>query len=1206
MLDTKKTKAQLIEELTALKSRCRRLEAARSTKTDRRLREWILRYELVVAASGQIAYEYDVLTGRILWGATIEKVLGYSMEEISGGFSQWMDLLHPDDRATALDHLERAKAACSYWDEQYRMRHKDGHYVYIRDRGFFVADRAGRVTRQLGMLEDITERKEAEEALAESRQQASFLADLLERSSQPFGVGYPDGRMGICNAAFLRMVGYSREEFASISWAGDLTPPEWLDAERKKLAQLQRTGQPVRYEKEYFHKDGSRVPIELLVHLTRDEQGRPKHYYAFVTDITKRKQAEDALRASESFLRGVIEQNPCAMWVSDDQGKLLKLNQACRDLLQISDEEVVGKYNILRDNIVEEAGLMPLVRRVFEKGEVARFELEYDSSKLRGIPLEHSAVVVLDVTIFPIKDAAGRVTSAVIQHMDITERKKAERALQASEARYRALVEQIPLVTYTAAIDETSTTTYVSPQIERMIGYSPRDYIADPGTWDKGLHPEDRERVLAEVARTHASDAPFASEYRMVARDGRVVWVRDEAAIVRDSAGRPFCLQGVMSDITERKRTEEALRESEERFRQVVENINEVLWLTDWVNRELLYVSPSYETVYGRSRESLYQDRRSWIKAIHPEDRTRIDHTFAAKGERGEYTEEEYRIIQPDGAVRWVRDRSFPVYNARGEVTRWVGVAEDFTERKLAEEALRQERDFAESLIETAQAIILVLDPQGRIVRFNPYLERLSGRKLEDVQGADWFDSFVPEPSRSQARELFLRAISNIQTRGNVDAIVAKDGRRLWLEWYDKTLKDSDGRVVGLLAIGQDITERRQAEEALQKAHDELEQRVKERTAELTAANQQLQEEAKRREATEAALRESRDLLRAVMDGISDVIFTKNLEGRYCLVNAAITTFTGKSPKEVIGQSSDDIFPAEEARRRIDEDRIIAQTKAPVHRELTFPVHGQPRSFLLSKMPHLDSSGGVIGIIGIARDITEFKHTQDLLQRAERLASIGTLATGIAHEINNPIGAIFIAAQNALSCLEQNGDRQELTKCLADILEDAGRCGQIVRNILRFARQEPLEKEIVDIATVVRKAVEGAQQAAEQRGVTVRLSPPSGSPKVMLNTVAMTQVLDNVIRNGILASKPGDCVYVELGCEKDRVRVVVRDAGCGLTAEQQAHIFDPFYTSRRMEGGVGLGLSIVHGVIGDHGGTIDVKSRPGHGTVVMLSLPASP
>jgi len=157
----------------------------------------------------------------------------------------------------------------------------------------------------------------------------------------------------------------------------------------------------------------------------------------------------------------------------------------------------------------------------------------------------------------------------------------------------------------------------------------------------------------------------------------------------------------------------------------------------------------------------------------------------------------------------------------------------EIAQRKQTEETLRGERDFAQAVIETAQAIVLVLDTEGRIVHFNPYMEEISGYQLQKVHGKDWFSTFLPERDRDWVRALFLQAVGDIQTRGNVNPIVTKGGREREIEWYDKTLKDADGKTVGLLAIGQDITERKQAQEALQKMRDELGQLVSERTREL-------------------------------------------------------------------------------------------------------------------------------------------------------------------------------------------------------------------------------------------------------------------------------------------------------------------------------------------------------------------------------------
>jgi PAS domain S-box-containing protein len=295
----------------------------------------------------------------------------------------------------------------------------------------------------VAIYNDITAHKLMEEELRVTGEQSAIMADLLEHSSQPFGIGYSDGRLGIVNSAFCQLVGYSKEEMATMNWASTLTPPEWLESERIKLEELAITGKPVRYEKEYIRKDGTRVPIELLVHLVKDPDNQLKYYYSFVTDITERKLTEEELRESERFLNNIIDQSPYAIWISDEKGVLIRINKACCEVLNITEEEVLGKYNVLEDNIVEEQGLKPLVKKVYEQGETANFELKYDTSRLKKPDLAKQVYMILDVTIFPIKNDIGKVMNAAILHIDITERKRAEENLAKSLEEKEILLKEL-------------------------------------------------------------------------------------------------------------------------------------------------------------------------------------------------------------------------------------------------------------------------------------------------------------------------------------------------------------------------------------------------------------------------------------------------------------------------------------------------------------------------------------------------------------------------------------------------------------------------------------------------------------------------------------------------------------------------------------------------------------------------------------------
>ncbi len=203
----------------------------------------------------------------------------------------------------------------------------------------------------------------------------------------------------------------------------DLSPPGAQSVVRRQTGKGE-IWDGIILETVHRRKDGSRFPVETSVRAV--EIGGKKYYQSIIRDITERKQAEEALRTSESFLNSIIDQSPSPMWIADNQGTLIRLNQACRDLLNISDEEVVGQYNIHKDKVLEAHGLIPQVKRVFEEGETVRFEVQYDRSRLKNISLHKFATVYLDVTVFPIRDGEGQITNAVVQHWNITERKQAE------------------------------------------------------------------------------------------------------------------------------------------------------------------------------------------------------------------------------------------------------------------------------------------------------------------------------------------------------------------------------------------------------------------------------------------------------------------------------------------------------------------------------------------------------------------------------------------------------------------------------------------------------------------------------------------------------------------------------------------------------------------------------------------------------------
>jgi PAS domain S-box-containing protein len=345
-------------------------------------------------------------------GRTVEEIEG---ESAYGIFPDEAEHYYEDD----LEVINSGQPKLGILEE---MGTASGEKRWVQTDKIPYRDEAGNITGILLFTVDITERKRAEEAVRESQRQNEFLAGIIEHSSQPFGVGYPDGSLGLINEAFERLTGYTGEELRAIDWARTLTPPEWMEIEREKLEELRRTGLPVRYEKEYVRKDGSRVPIELLVHLVKDGQGQPLYYYSFLTDITERKQAEKLL----ARLAAIVESSDDAILSKDLHGVIRTWNAGAERLFGYRAEEAVGQPITLLlppERIDEESQIL---KTLLSGRRVERLETVRATKDGRRIDVS--------VTASPVKGQDGRIMGASKIIHDITDRKRAAAAVLEAKA----------------------------------------------------------------------------------------------------------------------------------------------------------------------------------------------------------------------------------------------------------------------------------------------------------------------------------------------------------------------------------------------------------------------------------------------------------------------------------------------------------------------------------------------------------------------------------------------------------------------------------------------------------------------------------------------------------------------------------------------------------------------------------------------------
>ena len=519
-------------------------------------------------------------------------------------------------------------------------------------------------------------------------------------------------------------------------------------------------------------------------------------------------------------------------------------------------------------------------------------------------------------------------------------------------------------------------------------------------------------------------------------------------------------------------------------------------------------------------------------------------------------------------------------------------------ERKRAGDALRQERDRAQNYLDIAGVILVAIDAEQRTVLINKKGCEILRCKEDEIVGRNWFDVFIPERERDRVRTAYARLMAGEigLTEYFENPVRTRTGEERIIAWRNTILRHETGKTIGTLSSGEDITERKRAEKQLQ---------------------------------------ESQQMLQLVLDNVPQRIFWKDRDSVYLGGNKNFARDAGVEQPEDLGGKTDYDLPwkKEQADFYRQCDRRVMDTDMPEYHiiEPGLRADGTQIWVETNKVPLHDAAGNVAGILGTYEDITERKrseeelakyrgHLEELVERrtaeletsqerlrqAERLASVGTLAAGIAHQINNPVGGILLAAQNAQEAKGRPSAHGFLDKCLSDIVDNARRCGEIIKGILQFARPEEAEKSPSDLNAIVQRCVRLTAAYVQERGGAVELELADTLAEVSVSPLGMEQVFVNLIRNAVQSRVSGVRVAIRTEQTPQSVRVIVQDGGLGMAEEQARRIFDPFFTTRREHGGIGLGLSIVHGIITGHGGTIDVKSRPGCGTTFTIDLPLAP
>ena len=615
--------------------------------------------------------------------AALCAMLGYSREEMLG--RTWRQLCHPDDLPVALESSRQLWMGLQGRGQgERRYVHRNGTVVWCNQRVSILRARDGRPLYSVAHVEDITERRRAEELLRESEERFRTMADGCPSI---LWVIDETGELEFINTAYQKFFATTCEELKSGRWQLLLHPddaPEFVAAFTRAV----NNHTPFRAECRARRADGEWRILGSNADPRYSPGGAYMGHVGLSADITERKRAEQALLVSEEKFRQLTENIHEVFWLRSPQSEeFLYVSPAYEQVWERSCDSVYqdpeSRNEAIHPDDLEES------RELFARqmaGEAVETEYRIKTPAGREKWIRGRA--------FPIRDASGNLIRIAGIAEDITERKQALLALQGSEEKFRQLAENIREVFWMMNAAGTEVL-FVGPAYEQIWGRTCASLYESPMDWLNAIHPGDREHAHETFLKQLQGES-IDSEYRIHTPDGQEKWIRDRAFPVRDQAGQLIRVAGIAEEITGQKQALQALQNSEEKFRQLAENIHEVFFIMGPQGSEVHYVSPAYEEIWGRSLESVYQSPMAWAEAIHPDDREQAG-LRAARQLQGELVTSEFRILTPDGEEKWIRSRTSPICDQAGKLTRIVGIAEEVTERKHHEMELIRAREEADA-----------------------------------------------------------------------------------------------------------------------------------------------------------------------------------------------------------------------------------------------------------------------------------------------------------------------------------------------------------------------------------------------------------------------------------------------------------------------------------------------------------------------------
>ena len=824
-------------------------------------------------------------------------------------------------------------------------------------------------TEHLAVTHDITERKRSAEALQRTQFAMDQAVDAVYWIDQQANILY-------ANDAASAMVGYPLDELRAMTvhdlnpnFQADVWPGFWAESRRRKS---------MAFETVHRTKDGRVIPIEVHVnHLAHEGH---EFHCAFVRNISARKQAAEALTRSHDLLKSFVEHTPAAVAMLDKDLRYIAVSRRWLQDYRLGGQDLTGRHHY---EVFPEIRLMDNWQAIHQRclgGAVERREEE------RFVRADGSEDW-LRWELRPWRESTGDIGGIMMFTEVITERKRAEQAVEQLMRQYKDLVDSINGIVWEADA-MTSQFTFVSRQAEAILGYPVEEWLSSPTFWVDHIHPEDRTwapQYCLELTRKQLS---HSLEYRMLAADGRIVWIQDNVSLVLED-GRVTKLRGILEDITVRKQAKDAIRKSEAQLKEAQRLAHLGSWELDLTTHRLDWSDEIYR-IFELERDRFGASYEAFLGLVHPDDREAVDRAYTSSVRMKTPYEITHRLLLPDGRVKYVQERCQTIYNAEGAPQRSFGTVQDVTEQvRMAEREtarLKQLQRLSEL------GLTLFGDPAEifeRVVRMIGELFKVRVVCLSEIVGSELHFKSVylagkvmrdagscplaVTPCATVERDKDLRLFDRVM-EGFPEATFLRDHQAV--AYCGFPVLDAHGQVVAVTCLLDDKSrEFTEEERQLLRIFGQRIAMELERARYLADQQRQAEE-----------LQHSHAFVRQIIDTAPNFIFAKDRDGRFTLANKAVAEAYGTTVECLIGKTDADCNPnAEEVEffRRKDQEVMESGEERYISEEKITDATSTVRWLQTVKRPILDARGAAIMVLGVATDITERKQAEEALRASE-------------------------------------------------------------------------------------------------------------------------------------------------------------------------------------------------------------------------------